>query len=420
MYKLVEISIDGFWGKYHARCGFNQDVNIIIGKNGTGKTTFMNILNAVLSVDTVALLDNDFTEVVIRLGFDGSSRTIKVTKSEDMPFTAVRYHIAQRKFALPLIGEDLRSASLYRRRAAEAAQKIKDELSGIVSLASLSVYRFRSNTDPDAQDRGTYRKVLGPVDMRLNELMHSLSNYQLSLAQRSRNISVDLQRDVLMSLLYKNEANQVGYALDFDADQEKQNLVAAYKQLGIYGSSINKRIAEHVSSIESTVQEIKAAIKRQEKSFEHVDFAPLEASKRAHKVFDMSLEAEKKIKSVYSQVDLFLAILKEFIEGKEFGFESGELVVKSPSSIPISKLSSGEKQLLIIFAEALLQRQEPYIFLADEPELSLHIAWQRKIIPAIKKLNPNAQVLVATHSPEIAGKYRGCMVDMEDILHVGN
>lgn len=420
MYKLIDISIKGFWGEYHAKCNFNDDVNIIIGKNGTGKTTFINILNAVLSVDSNALLDNDFTEVIIRLGLDGSSRTIKVIKSEDMPFTAARYHIAQKRFALPLVGEDLRSASIYRRRAAETASKIREELSEIVALASLSVYRFRNNSDLDAQERNGHRKALGPVDMRLSELMHSLSNYQLSLAQRSRNISVELQRDVLMSLLYKSGANQVGYALDFDADQERQNLISAYKQLGIHGSSINKRIAEHVGSIEATVKEIKSALDGKKQPLDHVDFAPLEASKRAHQVFDMSLEAEKKIKTVYSQVDLFLMILKDFIDGKEFGFDAGELVVKAPENIPISKLSSGEKQLLIIFAETLLQRQQPYIFLADEPELSLHIAWQRKIIPAIRKLNPNAQVLVATHSPEIAGKYRSCILNMEDILHVAN
>ncbi|WP_440094290.1 AAA family ATPase [Pseudomonas syringae] len=420
MYKLIDIAIKGFWGEYHAKCNFNDDVNIIIGKNGTGKTTFINILNAVLSVDSNALLDNDFTEVTIRLGLDGSSRTIKVIKSEEMPFTAVRYHIAQKRFVLPLVGEDLRSASIYRRRAAEAASKIREELSEIVALASLSVYRFRNNSDLDAQERNGHRKALGPVDMRLSELMHSLSNYQLSLAQRSRNISVELQRDVLMSLLYKSGANQVGYALDFDADQEKQNLISAYKQLGIHGSSINKRIAEHVGSIEATVKEIKSALNGKEQPLDHVNFAPLEASKRAHQVFDMSIEAEKKIKTVYSQVDLFLMILKEFIEGKEFGFDAGELIVKAPENIPISKLSSGEKQLLIIFAETLLQRQQPYIFLADEPELSLHIAWQRKIIPAIRKLNPNAQVLVATHSPEIAGKYRSSILNMEDILHVAN
>ncbi|UXY53569.1 ATP-binding protein [Pseudomonas tohonis] len=95
-------------------------------------------------------------------------------------------------------------------------------------------------------------------------------------------------------------------------------------------------------------------------------------------------------------------------------------MISEPRQLNVTKLSSGEKQLLILFTEALLQKKQPFVFLADEPELSLHIAWQRKIIPAVKSLNPNAQVIVATHSPEVASKYRSSIIDMEDILHANN
>jgi ABC-type cobalamin/Fe3+-siderophores transport system ATPase subunit len=53
----------------------------------------------------------------------------------------------------------------------------------------------------------------------------------------------------------------------------------------------------------------------------------------------------------------------------------------------------------------------------DEPELSLHIEWQREIIPAIMKLNPNAQIIAATHSPEVASKYSDAIFDMEDLVN---
>jgi len=56
------------------------------------------------------------------------------------------------------------------------------------------------------------------------------------------------------------------------------------------------------------------------------------------------------------------------------------------------------------------------MFFADEPELSLHIEWQEKIISSIRDLNPNSQIIVATHSPEIAGRWRENMIDMEDII----
>jgi ABC-type glutathione transport system ATPase component len=151
---------------------------------------------------------------------------------------------------------------------------------------------------------------------------------------------------------------------------------------------------------------------------ESVDFdfiSPLERIKQTKKVVDMSLEAEEEEKEIFKQRNDFLAILKAFITDKEFEFNNGHLTVYKNGSVPISKLSSGEKQLIILFAEALLQRQAPYIFIADEPELSLHVAWQREILPAIKQLNPNAQLIVATHSPEVAGKYSDKIIDMEDL-----
>lgn len=422
MYKILEVEIEGFWGDYRVSGEFNDDVNIIIGKNGTGKTTFMNILNAVLAVDTVGLLENEFKSAKIKLAKGGSIRTVRAVKSDENPFPMISYSIAQRKFELPLASPDeVRSGPLYRRRVTEAASRIKDELSSLVSLASLSVYRFRTTPDMEASDRGMMRRAQGPVDMRLHELMQGLTKYQLELSQRARDISIDLQREVLMSLLYKPESNpnQVGFAVDFDSAQERSNLTSAYKQLGISGTAIARRISEHIQAVEKTVQDIKDLIKagpNEQKVMNHFDFAPLEASKRAHKVFDMSLEAEKKTNRIFSQVNLFLGILSEFIEGKKFIFSNGNLIISEPRQINVSKLSSGEKQLLILFTEALLQRQKPFIFLADEPELSLHITWQRKIIPAVKSLNPEAQVIVATHSPEVASKYKKSIIDMKSIL----
>lgn len=433
MYKVAKVTIDGFWQKYTADSFFDESVNIIIGKNGTGKTTFMNILNAVLSVDPVALYENDFESVSITLVHEKSTRTIKVKKKSDLPFLSITYQIARKVYSFPLLppADEARTNAFSRRRMIQdEVSKVKVELSALVSLAALSVYRFR-NSDIEGVDRQLSRR-LGPVDARLEELMQELTKYQLELSMQAREISVSLQKEVLMSLLYKSESepNQVGYALDFNAEQEKQNLTSAYKQLGVSGASSNKRIQDHITAVDVSVKNIKEYLRLEKEKetnkestskvpVEHLDFAPLEANRRAHKVFTMSLEAEGKIKRVFSQINVFTEMLTDFISNKSFTFEAGKLIVNhGANTIAVPRLSSGEKQLLILFIEALLQRQKPFVFLADEPELSLHIEWQRKILPAVKKLNPNAQVIVATHSPEIAAAYSDSIIDMEDILHV--
>ncbi|HGO4974136.1 TPA: AAA family ATPase, partial [Klebsiella pneumoniae] len=90
---------------------------------------------------------------------------------------------------------------------------------------------------------------------------------------------------------------------------------------------------------------------------------------------------------------------------------------RNSSEYDFKKLSSGEKQILILLTESLLQDGESKLFIADEPELSLHIDWQSKILPSIRMLNRSAQIIVATHSPEVAGEYPENILDMEDICY---
>jgi len=65
------------------------------------------------------------------------------------------------------------------------------------------------------------------------------------------------------------------------------------------------------------------------------------------------------------------------------------------------QLSSGEKQLLIILLTVLVEDDQPYVLFMDEPEVSLHIEWQKRLIDLVLELNPNVQVIMTTHSPAV-------------------
>ena len=56
------------------------------------------------------------------------------------------------------------------------------------------------------------------------------------------------------------------------------------------------------------------------------------------------------------------------------------------------QLSSGEKQMLAILLTVLVE---------DEPEVSLHVDWQKELIDLILQLNPNVQIILTTHSPAV-------------------
>ncbi len=102
---------------------------------------------------------------------------------------------------------------------------------------------------------------------------------------------------------------------------------------------------------------------------------------------------------------------KTIRESDEIGFKFGSLQL-SPY-----QLSSGEKQLVIILITALTQDSRPYIFIMDEPEISLHFDWQKKLIGSVVELNPNAQLIVSTHSPAmIMDGWVDCVEDIEDLI----
>jgi len=67
-------------------------------------------------------------------------------------------------------------------------------------------------------------------------------------------------------------------------------------------------------------------------------------------------------------------------------------------------LSSGEKQIVSLFAKLYLTGSDNFIILFDEPELSLSIYWQEKLINNILESKKCEFMMVVTHSPFIVPK----------------
>jgi len=90
--------------------------------------------------------------------------------------------------------------------------------------------------------------------------------------------------------------------------------------------------------------------------------------------------------------------------------DTGKKIVRTENEIRFSQigetlvpyqLSSGEKQMLAILLTVLVEDQQHYVLFMDEPEVSLHIEWQKRLIDLIMELNPNVQIILTTHSPAV-------------------
>ena len=127
---------------------------------------------------------------------------------------------------------------------------------------------------------------------------------------------------------------------------------------------------------------------------------------------EKQVEMKARIEKFCSYInDLFQETEKHIeITGNKFN------IVSKGQMLPIDALSSGEKQILLIMLRVfLLEGKESYVLL-DEPENSLDISWQYKLIDTLVTLNPNAQFFITTHSPSIFGKGWGDkIIYMEDV-----
>ena len=90
--------------------------------------------------------------------------------------------------------------------------------------------------------------------------------------------------------------------------------------------------------------------------------------------------------------------------------ETGKRIVRSENELRFTQigeillpyqLSSGEKQMLVILLTVLVEDDQHYVLFMDEPEVSLHIEWQKRLIDLIVELNPNVQIILTTHSPAV-------------------
>ena len=90
--------------------------------------------------------------------------------------------------------------------------------------------------------------------------------------------------------------------------------------------------------------------------------------------------------------------------------ETGKKIVRTENEIRFTQigemlvpyqLSSGEKQMLAILLTVLVEDDQPHVLFMDEPEVSLHIEWQKRLIDLCLELNPNVQIILTTHSPAV-------------------
>lgn len=428
MHLISNVSIEGFWETYDFNVPIDPNVTFFIGQNGTGKTTFINLLAAALTADFRTLDRMPFKKITISFipRSKGEKPSITVTKSvkKDRPFELIDYRIvpggvnskefkfslddAEEQMMLRRLRHDPHYFEYYHRFQSGILPVLRD----LVKVNWLSIHRM----SPQERPRDD-RNFESTIDQKLESLSNELVRYFATLSKQKDDEIRAFQEYIFVSLLQHRD--------DIDPfDEKRLDLVPQYshalsnifKELHVQGDT---------SSLLSTFSQ--QAIDNKKKAQNNGKGSGLTFDEmlfriglfRIEQVVKKWEDLQERLKTIFQQREKFQSIADQLFQRKKMSFsESNEMVFTSRSGKPLTPqmLSSGEKQLLILMSEALLQREMPAIFIADEPELSLHVLWQERLVGSLRTLNPNAQIISATHSPDIVGPLIEKAIDMESLV----
>ena len=259
------------------------------------------------------------------------------------------------------------------------------------------------------------RGTLESVDECLSELLSSLQRYRVSLDAKLAELRKDFQRHALENILYDKRHDRMIDWKNFQAptEDEKHQLLKAFKDVGFVDRAMVNRVEEHFSAAQEAIEQIQKA----PGTFTNQTLFIIPLIHRTKQMVEFAQDLELKRQNLFAPLSLYEKTIGSFIEGKKIEVSPrGELEVnkigKPKSHIQWRHLSSGEKQLLILLTQALLWEKDPVVYVADEPELSLHVTWQEKLLKSITALAGRCQVIVATHSPDIAGGFPKRIIDL--------
>ncbi len=421
---LIKASIAGLWGLPKTiEIPLDRKFNFIIGKNGTGKTTVINLLAAVLTADFERLDKITFSKVHITLGAQGSRKrpSIEVTKQQkpNLPYFDITYRVRAAANEEPLVYDldaleeerTFRGAPprmLRERFYREKFIYIQRQLENMVRVSWLSVHR-----QTESERMPEERRPAPAIDIKLVTMNNSLVRYFSRLASEFSEETKKFQKTSFLSLTsIQKEANIRSFVESIDIDAEKKSLASIFELLGVEQRHYSKQVEQISQELANARQPF-----LENKGISLQQLFAVANSFKTHSLVQHYEELQARRHRIFEPTDKFLRVVNSlFAPRKTISISTqNELVIKSSQNtkIEIEDLSSGEKQLLIILGQALLQESAPVVYIADEPELSLHVEWQEKLTLAISELNPNAQIVFATHSPDIVGPHSDKIIDME-------
>lgn len=446
--RIKQLEIKGLHNIYDYHIDFNDDLTFIYGENGCGKTTVLDIVTSIVTGKIYNLFSYNFSEIALFFQKEHQNKNDEIR--------IISYNgIYELSLSHPDICETI-----------EDIQKLNDMIISHDEDELMFERRFMTNYEIPRFLRKNFNYIYLPLSRnsqdgtdildslpyrRRRAMLYSEKDFNnknylngslryveeiirseyLRISSTENMINAKFRSNILTSSLKVN--NEYNFKNLFASVRRQKSLsgieknrteyIKTLKSIGEWNEDTNKQVETFFEKYRTAFTEIQQS-DAEGRYGVTVDFLLMNMEfNRIQEIAEQAQIIEKEKEHNRLSITTFLETVNAFFDigedKKQISInDEGKITVIAESPyrrLSLYNLSSGEKQIVIIFASLVfgLPDGKRGIYIIDEPEASLHLAWQKNFVASIQKVNHSVQLIFATHAPEIIGRFSNRTVKLQ-------
>jgi len=419
---LKKMIINGLFNQFDYEIDLKPEgLTILTGPNGYGKTTILKILYALAIKNLAYFFQFPFKTII--LSFENNEISLskpsqKIIEINMKDQVRLSYNIRQISENMTRLFGELQ----YR----EIDDHYWLDRNTNNRYATEELFTFLSDNNPEFQKQAIERMFgempdIGYVylikDQRLirkatPNRRWGVSYFEGEIYENFSNTIEECAKELSQTMqVVLAQASKIGQELDSSFPRrlfEATTLVGEAEFERRYDAIKEKQKALRLYGLSATKEDSQTSFKEENAKALHVY---LNDTEQKLSVFDELLQ---KLHIFSTTLNDRQFVFKQLHISPDFGFR---FTTAHDQELPLANLSSGEQQEVVLLYELLFRVQSNTLVLIDEPEISLHVAWQKEVLDDLLKIIKlqKITVITATHSPQIIGSHWDAVVDLWEL-----
>lgn len=430
---ISNLSVEKLYGNYDYNVDFNVDITLLYGTNGCGKTTILNIITSIITGSIYKLFSYKFDKIKLEYYNEKEKKEKKYIdllrkNEEEIEIVFLRDSLLIVKLQIP--EERRRRIDSYDEMYFEEypiLRKIREEFNYVYLALNRATALSNSDDYYFVNRRRFYMEedlIIEPerIDPEIRYVENLISKRYMNATAQTNKINNEFRDAILKSALDVNAQTDLDKFLSStnfnslkktDVKKIKDSYMKTLSDLRLVSGEEKKQYAVFFEDYSKLIKNVGEKIDLKDMFALFIAFNEM---KKIQGIVDIAADTEKQKAEVMYPVELYLNTVNDFISTSDFKKQidiniNGRVYFKTNDNekgLSIQYLSSGERQLLVFFANLIFGVKDTSsgIFVVDEPELSLHLSWQKVFVKKALEVNKNVQFIFATHAPEIIGNFR--------------